>query len=474
MRAASCMSAVLLALVWLAAPAAAAPPANDARTSPQPLTLPALVRGTTVDATTDTDEPPSCAGIKNSVWYSFTATSSRELIVALDATGDLDAVVDVFTRRRSQISQVSCEQTNRNGTATLDVDEQAGTDYLIRVAALSNSVADRFTLRVAVPEAPATPPGTPLPASGVVDQVDRLSDPDNAYATRLHEGVTYRINLVTTGAPCTRVDLFAPGEYGQRAEATINCDDETVYTPPRSGVYSVRVQAPRASRTPRTYRLRVGRAGPDDSAPGLELADDHHVRGTLRGESLDALDLYRFTLVRRSDLTLRLRTSRDFDLRLLDSRGGRLGCDCGRPGGKELTRRLRPGSYFIAIQARDGAHGAYVISRLASVITRAEMLADGRRSETVAPGHTVTLQLRVTPTVNGRATLVIERHDPLAGWLFYARKRPRVQGDAATVAFRPPSVGRWRVTGDYDGTRTSSASGGGTAGFRVQEPLSAQ
>jgi hypothetical protein len=89
----------------------------------------------------------------------------------------------------------------------------------------------------------------------------------------------------------------------------------------------------------------------------------------------------------------------------------------------------------------------------------------------VAPGHTVSLALRVTPAVSGRATLVIERHDPLAGWLFYAREHPRVRGNAATVAFRPPSVGRWRVTGDYDGTRTSSPSAGGTARFRVREAL---
>jgi hypothetical protein len=464
---------MLVGLLWLASPAAAAPPANDARTAAQALTLPALVRGTTVDATVDADEPSSgCAGIKDSVWYSFTAASSRELIVALDAAGDLDAVVEVFTRRRSQLSAVTCEQTNRNGTATLDVDEQAGTDYLIRVGALANSVDDRFTLRVVEPEAPARPPGTPLPARGTTGQVDRLSNPDNAYAARLTEGVTYRINLVTTGPRCTRLDLFAPGAYGRLAEATINCDDETVYTPPRSGVYSLRIQAPRGSRTPRSYRLRVGRAGPDDSAPGLELADDRRVRGSLHGAGLDALDLYRFTVPRRSDLTVRLRTTRDFDLKLLDGRGRRLGCECGEPGEKTLVRRLRRGSYFIAVQARDGAGGGYVLSRLASVITRATMLADGHRSETVAPGHTVALALRVTPPVGGRATLVIERHDPLAGWLFYAREHPRVQGDAATFPFRPPSVGRWRVTGAYDGTRSSSPSAGGTARFRVQEPLS--
>jgi hypothetical protein len=88
------VSLLLISLLWLAAPAAAAPPANDARTAAQPLTLPALVRGTTVDATLDPDEPPpGCETIKGSVWYSFTAASSRELIVALDAAGDLDAEV---------------------------------------------------------------------------------------------------------------------------------------------------------------------------------------------------------------------------------------------------------------------------------------------------------------------------------------------------------------------------------------------
>ena len=40
------------------------------------------------------------------------------------------------------------------------------------------------------------------------------------------------------------------------------------------------------------------------------------------------------------------------------------------------------------------------------------------------------------------------------------------------LPLQPPFVGRFRVTGDYDGTRKSSASAGGTASFRVAEPLS--
>ena len=79
--------------------------------------------------------------------------------------------------------------------------------------------------------------------------------------------------------------------------------------------------------------------------------------------------------------------------------------------------------------------------------------------------------MRVTPAVTGRATLLVERYDPLAGWLFFSRHAPTVSGTAATVAFQPPYVGRWRVTGEYEGTRTSSPSNGGTARFHVLEPL---
>jgi hypothetical protein len=113
----------------------------------------------------------------------------------------------------------------------------------------------------------------------------------------------------------------------------------------------------------------------------------------------------------------------------------------------------------------------YVLSRLARTITRATMLVDGGRSATVAPGESVSLVLRVTPTASGRASLLVERYDPLAGWLFHSRHQPRVSGTAATVAFRPPFIGRWRVTGEHEGTRASSPSNGGTARFRVLEPL---
>ena len=457
----------------VAPPALATPPSNDARATPQELgQLPALVQGTTVEATLDEDEPlPGCGPIKNSVWFSFTTPASRDLLVALDAAGDLDARLEVFVRQRSQLISVSCLPTDSRGRATLDLDATAGTPYLVRVAALDPSVDDAFTLRVAQPEEAAQPPGTPLPAAGTSGELGRFTDPDDTWSTRMREGRTYRINLVTVGGGCLQAALHAEGEFRQRPERTLSCDDHAVFAAPKTGRYTIHLVAPRASRAVLPYRLRVGPAERDDSAPGIVLPDDRRARGELRGDELDALDLYRFTLARRSDVTVELRTVRELDLRLLSAGGRRLACSCGPAGFKELTRRLEPGRYFVAVRARDGARGSYVLSRLARTITHATMLADGKRSTDVAPGEMVDLTLRVRPDVAGRATLVVERFDPLAGWLFHSRHHPHVSSDGATMVFRPPAVGRWRVTGSYDGTRKSSPSNGGTAEFNVLEPL---
>jgi hypothetical protein len=473
LHAAALVACCCALIAGLPASALAVVPPNDARTAPQDLgSPPALARGTTAEATLEEDEPGSaCGPIKNSVWFSFTAPSNRDLLVALDAAGDLDATLEVFTRQRSQLTSLSCQRTNRRGEATIDADPGDSTTYLVRVAPLANSVDDRFTLRVALPDEPARPPGVRLPAAGGGGTVDRFANPDDAWSTRMLEGRTYRINLVTVGHGCVQVALYPAGSFGDDPAQSLACDDHTVFAAPASGRYTLHVRAPRASRIQLPYRLRVGPAQRDDSAPGVVLSDDRRVKGSLAGNELDALDLYRFTLARRSDLSVRLSTARDFDLRLLTDGGRRLACSCGTTGSKELTRRLSPGRYFIAVRARDGEHGKYVLSRLARTITRSSMLIDGQRRATVAPGSTVALTLRVTPAVDGRATMVIERYDPLSGWLFHSRHRRHVSGTAATVSFRPPFLGRWRVTGEYEGTRTSSPSHGGQASLSVLEPL---
>ncbi len=153
---------VVAALLW-AAPAAQAAPPNDARAAAQALTLPANVQGTTVAATREEDEPPGCAPSAGTVWYGFSVGSAQQILVALDAAGDMDATVEVFSRTRSQLASLGCQTTNQRGEATLDLDAAAGTPYLVRVSPLENSVEDRFRLRVVAPDAPARAPGARLP-----------------------------------------------------------------------------------------------------------------------------------------------------------------------------------------------------------------------------------------------------------------------------------------------------------------------
>lgn len=450
--------------------ALAAPPPNDARAGAQSLHLPASVRGTTVGATVEAAElPSSCNATKNSVWYRFTADTGRSIIVALDAEGDLDATVDVYERARSQVTPLECRNTNRHGAATIEIDATRGTSYYVRVGALSNSVDDRFLLRVVTPDRPATFPGPRLPRKGAHATVDRFANPDDAWAIHVRRGTTYRLNFVSSGGRCATAELYAHEDDSPMR--TLRCDAHTVFAPSTSGTYSVFVRAPRGSRDRLTYRVRAGRAGADDTAPGIRLANDVRTRGHLQGNQLDAIDLYRFTIARPSELRLTLGTGKNFDLRLMTDTGHRIACECGFTGSKEIDRRVKPGRYFAVVRARDGAAGKYALRRLARTITHARMLVDGRRSATVGPGQGVTLDLTVSPPVAGHAALLIERFDPLVGWLFFSSPRPAVIAGHGRLRFVPPSVGRWRASGDYLGTRTAAPSPGGTVRVTVQEPL---
>lgn len=453
-----------------AGPAAAAPPGNDARTAPQAVgPLPATIHGTTVEATLEPDEPfPACGRpLKGSVWYSFTSSTARSVILALNAAGDMDAALDVFSRQRSQLTPLTCQLSDARGEATIDLDVEQGASYLVRVASLSNSVSDAFSLLVVEPDRPAQPPGPRLPAAGVAATVDRFANPDDAWSTTLQRGRTYRMNFVTNGDGCAAVSVYRPGVKRFQGSPLVerSCDAHVVFAAPESGRYSILVEAPRASRQQLTYRLRLGRALADDTAPGIQLANDRAVRGSLAGSELDALDLYRFSVLRRSDLRLRLRTKGELQLTLLTAGGRRLG------NGSFIDRRMARGHYYVAVRAVDGANGSYVLKRVIRTITSAKMLVDGRSKRSAPEGRSVQLSVVVRPAVSGRASMLVERFDPIDGWLFHARYHPTVVGGRASVSFRPPSVGSWRVTGEYDGTPIASPSFGGTATLVVTEPL---
>jgi hypothetical protein len=461
-------------LLWFAPTALAAPPPNDARAAAQVLQLPASVRGTTVEATTEgaSEVPASCGPTKNSVWYAFTANTGRSIVIALDAEGDLDATIDVIERQRSQIQSIDCRPTNRRGAATIEIDARRGTAYYIRIGARENSVDDRFTLRVLTPDQPASFPGKRLPRKGAHAAVERLANPDDAWAIHVRKGTTYRLNFVSSGGRCATAELYADADtFRSDPIRRLRCDDHTAFSAPATGTYSVLVRAPRSSRDRLKYRVRVGRAGTDDTAPGIRLPNDVRVRGGLNGNQLDAIDLYRFSIARPSLLSLGLATGKDFDLRLMTDTGHRIACDCGFSGSKDIEQRVRPGRYFVVVRARDGAAGKYALRRLARTITHSRMQVDGGRSATVAPGQGVTLDLVVSPPVGGHAALLIERFDPLVGWLFHTSPRPAVVAGHGRLRFVPPSIGRWRASGEYLGTRTAAPSRGGTVRVTVEEPL---
>ena len=287
--------------------------------------LPATVRGTTVDATLEETEPFSCQGqTAGSVWYELPAGAQRDLVLELDAAGDLDAVVDVYRRERSQVTSVICAQTNRRGSATLDFRQRRNATYLIRVAPLFNSVTDAFTLRVVQPDLPERPPGRALGPSGASGSVDAIANPDDAYAVSMAAGRSYRVHIVSrqrcVNAGCTRRARRRSRTARRSGGSAATATSSTRRAPARAGATGCRCSRRSNRRGGLPYHVQVLPAGPDDTAPGLELANDRRVRGSLRGSGADVVDLYRFEVRRPSTLDLRMRTAprSAFNLQLLD------------------------------------------------------------------------------------------------------------------------------------------------------------
>ena len=469
---------LLIAFGALVPGAQAAPPGNDDRGDAQALTVPSTVRGTTVDATTEPTEPGTCSGIAaNSVWYSIAPSAARDLVLELDAAGDLDAVVDVFRRDRSQLSSLACDQTDRRGRLTLDFSQPRNAPLLVRVAQRQNSASDTFSLRVVAPDAPERPPGRALGSSGASASVDRIANPDDAYGVSMSAGRTYRVHVVSRER-CVSASLYPPGtsSFGEGSPVrSFGCDEYFLYTPGpgEGGRYSIQVRAPRSRRGALPYHLQVARAGEDDTAPGLQLANDVRVRGALRGSGVDVVDLYRFDVRRPSILDLRLKagSSSPFNLQLVGEGGRRIACACGSSGGQQIRLKLKPGRYFTAVRSRSGGNGRYTLSRLTRTITKTRVLVNGRTDTDVRPGQSVTIGVRVAPDASGPVTVDVERFDPLAGWQFYTRFRRRASGGSASIPFTPPSEGRWRVRATFDGTRIAAPSGPAGAAFTVAEPL---
>jgi hypothetical protein len=461
---------------------ASAAPANDARTAPAAIgALPAQLRGTTVDATrADTDPTSACtnSGSGPNVWYRFTAPRDGRVAVRLTADDDLDGALDAYLSERSQARALECDFTDDKGLGAVDFDVKAGSEYLISVTQLANSVAGTFTLTLVAPQPDERPPGARLAPGGADGTLDRVGNTEDAYSLRMRAGRTYRFRLSGRGPK----DEESPGcaitaaVYGPRPTAfsgaavqRFGCDAGGYATftpgPGEGGRYSILLSAARTTRELQHYHLEAAGAGSDDIAPGRFLANRSTVKGDLNGARIDALDLYRFSVAKRSDLTLKLTTGgRSFDLLLLDEKGRRVQCACGASGTLELRRRLAPGRYFVAIGVRDNGQGAYELSRASRVLTKASAGLSRRR---VRLGGSVDVRVRIRPAVSGPVSVVLQRFDPLSGWLFYRLERTRAVKGRAGIAFRPPAVGRWRARASFDGTIGAGSSQTGFAELLV-------
>jgi hypothetical protein len=150
---------------------------------------------------------------------------------------------------------------------------------------------------------------------------------------------------------------------------------------------------------------------------------------------------------------------------LLDDSGRRISSDSGT-----LRRRLGRGRYVVAVGGTVGTRsGRYRLSLLLRDVTSTSVLISGQSSAEVSPGAAVSLSCVVSPLPSGgRVELQIDRFDPLSGWHFHRVVRVAA---GATVSWRPPAAGRWRVRARFLGTRGSAPSRSGYAHLLVARPI---
>ncbi len=479
--------AVATAILALATAGAAiadpAPPSNDSRDSPALLgALPATAPGTTVGATVAATDPSSrCGEEGGSVWYQLTVGKQAppRLAVQVEANGELDAIVDVFVKQRSQNVPVTCQRTDKHGEAVFAFAPQKQTTYLIRVAQLSNSDSGTFSLHVFQPPPTAKPPGTPLGASGASGSLARVVDVSSAYSAQLTAGVSYQLNLVSRIKGCMRLAIFAPQTKTFDSASPLGglrCQGYRLFTPRVSGRYSLLVQADGFAPGSQHYHLQLAAATAAETAPGLSLGNYRKVGGYLNGGHVGVLRLYRFDVTSRSDLQLNLSTGsgRPFNLELLSQGGKQLDCSCDDEGDQTLTYTTRPGRYYALVQARDFSSGGFTLIRRSRTITHTTVLFDGTRYLQASPGAPVSIQVHVTPGVSGPATVEIDRFDPVAGWQFYRSVRVSVADGSGSVSFTPPSTGQWLTQASFLGSRGASPSKSGHSRLLSAGPLTDQ
>jgi hypothetical protein len=475
------LSAVVAAALAAVPIAQAQAPGNDNRANAQRLGAPpSAVSGTTAGATRELTDPAGpCATTTNSVWYRLDGTDDGRLIVRVDAGEDVDLTVFVMRRVRSEVSFVTCRNTDDKGNADFSFGTAKDGNYLFMVGQRASSQPGGFRLSLLKPESAEHLPGTALPLRGVATSVDPLLDEDDVWSTQMRPARTYRINLVTGAEKCVSLALYGPRTRSFASGSplrTSNCGGYLTFTPGPAGGgrYTLRLLA-RGERGEIRYHLQVAQASLDDTSPGVPLQNLEQRVGMLSGRSVDVLDLYRFQVGARSDVVLTLATGGNMqtDLALLNDRGRNVRCACLVSGGARMRLQLPRGRYFLAVRARENSGGRYRLRLLVREITKTGITIDGSRRAFATPGRSVLVSAKVSPPrAGGIVRFRVDRFDPFQGWVFARYLTAGVGADGvARVAWVPPSVGRWRVDARFRGTITRSPSSSGTAFVLVGEPL---
>ncbi len=476
------LSLVALAVSVLVAPAAAPAakePGNDSPARPQLLRLPAVIGGSTEGASTDRSRL-SCERVKDDVWYEIASGRRGPILVRLQATGELDAVVAVFRKARSRLYPVACKTANAHGRLLLPFYGRRNTRYVIQVAEARESVAGTFRLRVFRAERPARPPGQALPGDGMRSAVHPLVDRDDAWSVQMERGRSYRINLVP-GRGCLQLLLYRPQTYSFRTDepvAELSCGGYTLFTPgpDGGGRYSLVVKSDPEIPNLQRYRLEVAAAKEDDLVPGVLLSSGALVANRLSGRGVDLIDLYRFGVAQPSEFRARLgkQPRAAFTITLLTPTGSFVRTVRSEENRTiTLRKRLPRGHYYLAVRALNHSGGPYRLQLLVRVVTATDFSVAGLRTVETEPGQPQFLAAHVTPAdTAGAVRFQFDRLDPLTGWHFVQTlDAPVAPTGIASATWMPPGVGYWRVHARFLGTLTAARSTSPDVRIVVSDPL---